>query len=51
MNTPLETITIEAGRSERHYWRDLWRFRELLGFLTWRDIKVRYWSGLRELSH
>ncbi|HYN84262.1 MAG TPA: ABC transporter permease [Pyrinomonadaceae bacterium] len=22
--------------------RDLWRFRELLYFLTWRDIKVRY---------
>lgn len=21
---------------------ELWRFRELLGFLTWRDIKVRY---------
>lgn len=37
-----ETLTIEAGRAERHYWRDLWRFRELLGFLAWRDIKVRY---------
>jgi hypothetical protein len=23
-----ETI-IEAGRVERHYWRDLWRYREL----------------------
>src|SRR5512146_2639127 len=22
--------------------RDLWRYRELLFFLTWRDIKVRY---------
>jgi lipopolysaccharide transport system permease protein len=22
--------------------RDLWRFRELLYFLTWRDVKVRY---------
>jgi lipopolysaccharide transport system permease protein len=37
-----ETLVIEAGRSEQHYWRDLWRFRELLGFLAWRDIKVRY---------
>lgn len=37
-----ETIVIEAGRTERHYWRDLWRYRELLGFLAWRDIKVRY---------
>jgi lipopolysaccharide transport system permease protein len=23
-------------------WAELWRYRELLGFLTWRDIKVRY---------
>src|SRR5437588_272454 len=22
--------------------RELWRFRELLYFLTWRDVKVRY---------
>lgn len=35
-------LLIEAGRAERHYWRDLWRYRELLGFLAWRDIKVRY---------
>ena len=33
---------IEAGRTERHYWFDLWRYRELLGFLAWRDVKVRY---------
>ena len=33
---------LEAGRASRHYWRDLWRYRELLGFLAWRDIKVRY---------
>lgn len=39
---PPPSLVIEAGRSERHYWRDLWRYRELLGFLTWRDIKVRY---------
>ncbi len=44
METPetLETLTIEAGRSEQHYWRDLWRFRELFYFLAWRDILVRY---------
>ena len=35
-------LVIEAGRSEAHYWHDLWRYRELLGFLAWRDIKVRY---------
>ena len=27
---------------EAHYWRDLWRYRELLFFLAWRDVKVRY---------
>lgn len=36
-----ETI-IEAGRSERHYLKDLWRYRELFYFLSWRDILVRY---------
>lgn len=35
-------ITIEAGRTERHYWKDLWRYRELFYFLAWRDILVRY---------
>lgn len=35
-------LTIESGRSEKNYWLDLWHFRELAGFLTWRDIKVRY---------
>lgn len=38
----IPTLVIEAGRSEAHYWRDLWRYRELLGFLAWRDIKIRY---------
>jgi lipopolysaccharide transport system permease protein len=36
------TLIIEAGRGERYYWADLWRYRELLGFLAWRDVKVRY---------
>lgn len=35
-------LVIEAGRAERHYWRDLWRYRELLGFLALRDVRVRY---------
>ena len=43
MSAPENTeLFIEAGRAELHYWRDLWRFRELLGFLAWRDLKVRY---------
>lgn len=40
--SPDLALTIEAGRAEQHYWRDLWRYRELMGFLAWRDIKVRY---------
>lgn len=36
------TLIIEAGRTERHYWLDLWRYRELFYFLAWRDILVRY---------
>jgi lipopolysaccharide transport system permease protein len=35
-------LIIEAGRAESHYWRDLWRYRELFYFLAWRDILVRY---------
>jgi lipopolysaccharide transport system permease protein len=50
-------VTIEAGRADAHYWRDLWSFRELLWFLAWRDILVRYkqtvigvaWSLIRPL--
>ncbi|HUR58849.1 MAG TPA: hypothetical protein VM029_14140, partial [Opitutaceae bacterium] len=49
MSTPTETpepdgpeLVLEAGRTDRHYWRDLWRYRELLFFLAWRDVKVRY---------
>ena len=39
---PPQRLIIEAGRTERHYWRDLWRYRELFFFLAWRDILVRY---------
>ena len=35
-------LVIEHGRAERHYWRDLWRYRELFQVLAWRDISVRY---------
>lgn len=56
MDNNKETI-IEAGHTNHSYWRDLWRFRELFAFLTWRDILVRYkqtvfgilWSILRPL--
>jgi lipopolysaccharide transport system permease protein len=41
-SSPVPEIVLEAGRGSTHYWRDLWRYRELAGFLAWRDIKVRY---------
>lgn len=51
----MNKIVIEAGHTERHYWRDLWNYRELFYFLAWRDILVRYkqtvvgvsWSVIR----
>jgi lipopolysaccharide transport system permease protein len=35
-------LLIEPGRAARNYWTDIWRYRELLYFLAWRDILVRY---------
>ena len=37
-----DELIIEAGRTERQYWHDLWRYRELFLFLAWRDLLVRY---------
>ena len=37
----MEKITIEAGKTERLYWQDLWNYRELFYFLAWRDLLVR----------
>ena len=53
----MQEIVIEAGRTERQYWHDLWRYRELFYFLAWRDILIRYkqtivgaaWAILRPL--
>lgn len=50
-------LIIEPDKGIRHYWRDLWQYRELFYFLAWRDILVRYkqtaigvaWSVLRPL--
>ena len=41
-NLKTHEVIIQPGRSERHYWRDLWRNRELLFILSMRDISVRY---------
>jgi len=35
-------LVIEPGRTARNYWRDLWHYRELMYFLAWRDLAVRY---------
>ena len=40
--TAKSTIIIEAGRTEKQYWQDIWKYRELFYFLAWRDILVRY---------
>ena len=39
---PKQELIIEAGRTEKQYWKDLWKYRELFYFLAWRDILVRY---------
>jgi lipopolysaccharide transport system permease protein len=57
MNTASPELIIEAGHTERNYWRDLFRYRELFYFLAWRDVLVRYkqtvigvlWAVLRPL--
>lgn len=38
----MKTTVIRAGKNNKRYWKDLWRYRELLYFLAWRDILVRY---------
>ncbi|MBV8484818.1 MAG: ABC transporter permease [Verrucomicrobia bacterium] len=51
----MQDLVIEPGRTEKNYWTDLWRYRELFYILAWRDISVRYkqtaigvaWSVLR----
>jgi lipopolysaccharide transport system permease protein len=42
LSSGVDELVIEAGRTERHYWHDLWRYRELFSVLAWRDISVRY---------
>lgn len=56
-DTSSHTVVIEPNRADANYWKDLWHFRELLWFLAWRDILVRYkqtviglaWSLIRPL--
>jgi len=37
-----QEVVIRPGQTARHYWRNLWLYRELLWFLSWRDVLVRY---------
>ena len=54
---PAYNLIIEPGRTEKNYWADLYRYRELFYILSWRDLKVRYkqtvvgvlWAFLRPL--
>lgn len=54
-----KTVTIITAKpSDSSYWTDVWRERELLVFLAWRDLLVRYkqtivgvtWTVLKPLS-
>ena len=38
----MSRLVIKAGQTEKHYWADLWRYRELFYILAWRDVTVRY---------
>ena len=35
-------LVIEAKKSKVKYWKELWEYRELVFFLSWRDLLVRY---------
>ncbi|MBU1398795.1 MAG: ABC transporter permease [Proteobacteria bacterium] len=56
-HTQEPVLVIESGRTEKNYWADLWRYRELFLILAWRDLSVRYkqtiigilWAILRPL--
>lgn len=37
-----EPIVIAPGGTSNRYWQELWRYRETMAFLCWRDILVRY---------
>jgi lipopolysaccharide transport system permease protein len=41
-SNPVMVYEPPAGRLRSINWRELWDYRELLYFLTWRDVKVRY---------
>lgn len=40
--SPEPFVVLDPASAEKHYWADLWRYRELFLILAWRDIAVRY---------
>ncbi len=38
----LPEVFVSADTDSANYWREVWRYRELLYILSWRDLKVRY---------
>lgn len=41
-NSDENILIIAPGLADKHYWGELWRYRELFYVLAWRDIAVRY---------
>jgi lipopolysaccharide transport system permease protein len=54
-----KTTVIEAGHTQKYYWSEIWKFKELMWILAMRDVTVRYkqtfigvaWSIVRPLSN
>lgn len=53
----MREVKVSAADSGLHYWKEVWRYRDLLYILSWRDVKVRYkqtligaaWAVIRPL--
>lgn len=35
-------LVLRPGQTERHYFADLWHYRDLFAILAWRDVAVQY---------
>ena len=54
----MQEFIIKPHRKFTIGWRELWQYRELFYFFTWRDVKVRYkqatlgvlWAAMQPLS-
>ena len=53
----LPVIVIEPGGATKDYWKEVWKYRQLLIVLAWRDISARYkqtflglvWAAIRPI--